>query len=488
MSDTTSEKFDLSFQRANLQKIYRKALASVDSFSAVSKSMIVHEGNLQVQDMHGKETAIYDLEKLNNIYLTGCGKASASMAAAVAEILPKGSISEGTISVKYGHAHKGVPGNVTIHQAGHPEPDNQSAIACKEAMELLQKASSGDLVIALLSGGGSSLWAMPSGSISMNDLIAANRLLVNCGASIKEINVVRKHLSRVKGGAAAIEAYPSHVLVLAVSDVIGDEAGTICSGPFSPNSSCFHDAQKILGRYDLTAEMPETVIAHLENGRREEKPDKGTDLDRMKVDFAVVASNRMAVDEAKRVSESMGYLTKTINKPVTGESSREAAIFAEMLRKHAQENRDIPVCLISGGESVVNLGINHGKGGRNQEFSVAAAVEIAEYASTLLSERTECVILSCGTDGTDGPTDAAGGIVDSRTIERAEGLGISSETVLQNHNSYELLQATGDLIVTGPTGTNVMDIQIGSAFCDGRKQHISRNKLYHALRTKVSRS
>ncbi|MBL8179572.1 MAG: glycerate kinase [Bryobacterales bacterium] len=390
----------------------------------------------------------YRLSKFRNIYVIGGGKAGATMALALEKLLGK-RIGGGLVNVKYGHT---APlKRVAINECGHPVPDEAGVAGSQRIAQIAAAAGEKDLVLCVVSGGASALMPAPAEGISLAEKQATTRLLLACGANIHEINAVRKHLSTLKGGQLARLAYPATVVTLMLSDVIGDNLDVIGSGPATPDQSTFTDALGILAKYDLLEKAPASVRERLRQGVAGLIPETPKSL--LRTQNLIVGSNRLAVDAAKAKAKQLGYRTLVLSTTIEGETKDVARMHAAMAREIVTSGEPLrpPACLISGGETTVTLR-GSGKGGRNQEFALAAAVDIDEMKNVLL--------LSAGTDGTDGPTDAAGAWCDGTTLARARKLGLSAAQYLAENNSYEFFDQLGDLIRTGPTNTNVMDIRL----------------------------
>lgn len=393
----------------------------------------------------------FDLTK-GNLYVVGAGKASSRMAAAVEEVLGE-FITEGIIVTKYGYTEP--LRNIRQIEAGHPIPDEKGINGAKEIMHLLKKTGEGDLVLFLISGGGSSLLPYPAEGISLQDKQLVTQLLLSCGATIHEINTIRKHLSNIKGGRLAKMAAPSQVLTLILSDVIGDDLSVIASGPTAPDDSTFADALKTLSFYDILKKTPTNVLEHLQKGSEgkvEETPDSHDSLFK-KVYYRFIGSNQIALKAASQSAKKLGYKPLILTNAACGESREIAKYFAAIAKQLISAKQPVspPSCILSGGEPTVTLQ-GKGKGGRNQEFALAAGMEIDGVENILIA--------SVGTDGTDGPTDAAGGYADGKMLQKARGKNLNANDFLRQNNSYPFLKQLGYLIKTGPTGTNVMDIQI----------------------------
>jgi len=344
---------------------------------------------------------------------------------------------------------------IKIVEAGHPIPDERGVRAAQECGRILERCAAEDLVICLLSGGGSALLSAPMDSISLDDVRSATQLLLNCGARIQEINAIRKHISSLTGGRMARSSSPARLASLILSDVIGDRLDSIASGPTAPDPTTFIECLEIIERYGLRTQMPAAVLRVFErgaNGAIDETP-KPSDPLFANVQNVIVGNNRMALNAARQKAEALGYHTLLLSSSLEGESAQAALFHAAVAKEILYTGTPVPTpaCLMSGGETTVTVR-GDGKGGRNQEFALAAALALAGC------ERV--VILSGGTDGTDGPTDAAGAIVDGTTVPRAKICGLDPTGALQRNDSYTFLQAMDDLLVSGPTFTNVMDIHL----------------------------
>ncbi len=441
-------------QRDNALQIFRAAVAAVDPYRSVLRVLGRESDALVVQQGSGEVRL--DLEKIDRLHVVGCGKAGAPMARAVEELVGD-RISMGLVVVKYGHtlSDEASVASIRIAEAGHPEPDAAGMHRAEEILGILQGASERDLVLALISGGGSALCPLPVPPITLAEKTELTRQLLASGADIHEINVVRKHVSLIKGGGAARFARPARVLVLLVSDVIGDRLDSIASGPFAPDASTFGEALEIVERHGLATEIPVSIQVHLWDGFAGKMPETPKPGDSVfeRVTHCICASNAQALDGAREAAGSMGYYVEAIERPIDGDVSAAAESFCSRLEEIAGQRRERPVCLIGGGETTVRLGQSPGRGGRNQQFALACAFEI--------QGKEELTVLSCGTDGTDGPTDAAGAVVDGSTIDRCRSLGLDSRKALETRDAYPLFEQSGDLVKTGPTHSNVMDLMLG---------------------------
>ena len=398
----------------------------------------------------------YRIGEVSRILLVSFGKAAFLMTKAVSDNAGD-LITRGIVITKYGHARSGeLQANIEVCEAGHPIPDKKGMEATFKAIEMLKEADEKTLVLCLISGGGSSLLVAPKDGISLDDKQAVTNLLLKAGASIDELNTVRKHISDIKGGRLAEYAYPARVVSLILSDVIGDKLDVIASGPTSPDSSTYGMALDVVEKYNLSGKLPKTVIDVLDGGARggvAETPKQGA-LIFERVENIIIGSNMKAALAAEEKAKDLGFVTTVLSTELQG----EATDTARWLAKKAVEAKALPqkspgtkICLISGGETTVTVRGN-GKGGRNTEFALAFALAIEGIQGISF--------LSAGTDGTDGPTDAAGAIVNGETIRKGRSLGLDPEAYLSSNDSYTFFNKTEELLKTGPTGTNVMDLQV----------------------------
>lgn len=432
--------------RGKALEILKASIEAADSCRAVKNHI-----RLEDDILWAGETS-FNINDFENIYIVGAGKASARMALACEEVLG-GRLGKGIVVVKEGHGER--LQKVEIREAGHPIPDERGYRAATEIVKFLSGTKEKDLVLCLISGGGSAMLALPSEGVSLEDKRETTQLLLHCGATIREINAVRKHLSRIKGGKLARYAYPSHLIALILSDVIGDDLGSIASGLTVPDDTSYEDALFIFKKYGLQDNLPSSVLRHITDGvqgKIEEAPKRGDPLFN-KVTNVLVGNNLLALNGAKKKAESLGYNALILTSGLSGEARVAAKVLASILKEVAKSQNPLgqPASLIAGGETTVTLK-GDGLGGRNTEFALAAANEI--------DGQNGLAILSCGTDGTDGPTPAAGAIVDGTTVSRARQMGLSPTLFLEKNDSYNFFKKLGDLIITGPTRTNMMDIAI----------------------------
>lgn len=386
------------------------------------------------------------------VIVLGAGKATARMAQVFEEIAGD-RIDGGVVVTKYDH---GLPlQRIRLIEAGHPIPDENGVRGVQQMRSLLSGLAPEDVVICLMSGGGSALWPAPPAGISLQEKQQVTGQLMRAGAGIRELNAVRKHLSEVKGGQLARWAAPARVISLIMSDVIGDPLDFIASGPTAPDTTTFADAAAILRKYEVKA--PPAVEKRFEAGVHGSIPDTPKPGDPLfeRVSNVIIANNRLLVDAAARRAAQLGFRNLVLGTDLEGEAREVAQVFAAIARESVRTGNPIaaPACILSAGETTVSVKGN-GEGGRNQEMALAWAIAMAA------SPQSPCCFASVATDGTDGPTDAAGGLVDPATCSRAAALGLNPADFLRNNDSRNFLAKTGDLIVTGPTQTNLMDLQV----------------------------
>ena len=426
--------------------IFNAGIRAVDPEVCVHRHLRIVDDRLRVGER------AYPLEKINRIFVVGAGKASAAMAVAVEAVLGD-RINQGLVITKYGHA---VPlTRIKVMEAAHPVPDENGVKATIALLNLVATAGPEDLVLCLISGGGSALTPAPAEGISLADKQAVTELLLGCGATIHEINTIRKHLSRIKGGRLCQQANGAAVVSLILSDVIGDNLDIIASGATAPDPSRFTDALALIERFGLQEKIPQAVGAFLSRGARGDVPETAKPDDPVfnHVENLIVGSISEALLAAESEARKRGFNPLVLTSMIQGEAADVAKVLCAVAKEIRRSNRPIPVpaCLLSGGETTVTLK-GQGLGGRNMELALAAAVELAGVQRTLL--------LSAGTDGTDGPTDAAGAFADGTTVRRATAMGLKPDAYLADNDSYRFFEQVEDLLITGPTRTNVMDLQI----------------------------
>ncbi len=424
------------------ESIFRAALAAVNPETLLRRMLRVRGDRLhvgeQARDLGGRR-----------VLVAGGGKASGAMAAALEGILGD-RITAGVVSVKDGH---GVPlSRVALREAGHPVPDARGVAAAGEMLDIAAGLGADDLLIVLLSGGGSALLTLPAEGISLEDKQRVTDHLLRAGAPIGDLNAVRKHLSRIKGGRLALAAAAGRVLTLVLSDVVGDRLDVIASGPTTPDSTTWTDALRVLDRFDPDRTLPPSVRQVLREGaegRRPETPKPGVPgFER--VENVILGSNLDALRAASEEAERLGFAARVLSDAIEGEARDVAADHARMARA-LRDRGEAPACLLSGGETTVTVR-GAGKGGRNMESALAFALAAEGLPDT--------VGLFAGTDGTDGPTDAAGAVADGGTASRARARGLDPRAFLADNDSYTFFERAGGLLRTGPTLTNVMDVRI----------------------------
>ena len=432
--------------RAIALRTLEQTLSAVDA-GKLLKSKVTLKGKQLQAGTHS-----FDLNHFRNVYVVGGGKAAAPMAVALEKILGK-TITEGYVNVPHGDQTK--TQIIKLHGASHPIPDHDGVKGTQNMMEIARKADEDDFVIVLLSGGGSSLMPLPRGSVTLEDKRELTEKLLKCGAAIAEINTLRKHLSSFKGGWLAKKACPATVLNLIISDVVGDPLEAIASGPTVPDPTTFADAREILERYGLWETAPPSVqmlIADGERGLAQDTPKPGDECFN-KVHSVVLGNCRSAAIAAVEYLKSQGLNTMLLTSSLEGEARTAGTLLSSIAAEIASSSNPAPkpAAVVASGETVVTVK-GKGKGGRNQELALAAALKMQGIDGA--------VVASLSTDGVDGPTDAAGAIVDGETVERAKRLGLDLERFLADNDSYGFFSRLGDLIVTGPTGTNVNDISL----------------------------
>ena len=431
--------------RPLLKKLIVRGLAAVDARTAVNRAI----------SRNGEELVIgrrrYDLSCFERVVVVGAGKATASMAQAVEQRLgPR--LQGGFVVVKHGHV---VPTKrIVVAEAGHPVPDRSGQRAAARLCSMAAELGPRDLLIVLLSGGASSLLPAPVAGVTLADKQRTTQELLRCGASIHDINTVRKHLSRIKGGRLA-ELTQATVATVILSDVLGDDLSAIASGPTVPDPTTYQEAVAILKRDGIWLALPQRVRQHLGLGCQgfvSETPKPGSPLFR-RVHHHIVGNNAAAVLAVIRAARGAGLRTLVHTPVLTGEARVEGQRFGTLARSIVREGKPLqrPCCVVAGGETTVTV-IGKGTGGRAQEFAAAAALEIAGLAKVW--------VVAIGTDGTDGPTDAAGAVVDGNTVARAQCLSVDLKGALKRHDTYPALKKLQQLIITGPTGTNVNDLYL----------------------------
>lgn len=417
-------------------ELQRAALEAVEPSAAVRRRVRREDDELILGDHR------YALDAYERVFVLGGGKAAVPMVTAIADILGR-QLTEGVVVTKYGHTPDGLrlPSSIRVVEAGHPVPDENSVRGAQAVVDLARRATARDLVIGLISGGGSALLTLPVPGLTLNRLQALTDALLRSGATIDEINAVRKHCSQLKGGQLARLAAPATVATLVLSDVVGDPLDVIASGPTVPDPTAVAQARRVLARYGVTVVEPGELRETLKPG----------DLAFERVQHLIVGSNRMAAQAAVERAGQLGFPGFLLSTYVEGEAREVAkvgAALAKGVRAHGDPCRP-PACLVWGGETTVTVR-GEGRGGRNQELALSAALALEGWSNVL--------VMALATDGTDGPTDAAGAIVTGETIARARERGLDPRAALEDNDSYTFFDELGCLIRTGPTGTNVNDL------------------------------
>ncbi|MFZ0965776.1 MAG: glycerate kinase [Candidatus Bathyarchaeia archaeon] len=432
--------------RALALRSLESALNAVDPKQIIKSKLLLKNLTLHVNGYS------IDLKKFRNIYVIGGGKASGSMAEALEQVLGN-SITNGLVNVP--RSSKNKTDIIKLHEASHPIPDEAGVEGTRRMLKIAEQAKEDDLIICLISGGGSSLMPLLRGKISIADKKKITNALLKCGATINEINTVRKHISDFKGGWLAKKAYPATILNLILSDVVGDPLDFIASGPTVPDSTTFSDAIKVLKKYRLWSKAPASIRKVLSDGEKGLIPEtpKADDEAFKRVYNVVVGNNRLASLTAQKYLKSEGLNTLLLTSTLEGEARHVGIMLASIVHEVSVSGNPVPkpAGIIAGGETTVTV-TGKGLGGRNQEIALAAAQK--------LSGMNGVVVASLSTDGVDGPTDAAGAIVDGKTLVRAAKLRLTPEEYLAENDSYHFFSKLGDLIFTGPTGTNVNDVSV----------------------------
>jgi glycerate 2-kinase len=437
--------------REEVKELFLTGLAAVNPYNAVKKALRL-ENNKILIGLEQSEMLTYDLGNFERVIVVGMGKATSLMAKAVDETLGP-VISDGCVVVKYGYTSD--LKSIRIREAGHPLPDENGLKGAREIAGMIEAAKERDIIIFLISGGGSALLPLPADGVSFEEKQKMTKQLLECGADIQEINTIRKHISKVKGGQLARLAYPATIVSLILSDVVGDRLDTIASGPTVPDDTTFEQANAIIDKYNLKDKIPDSIRRRIESGVKgniEDTPKQGDRIFK-KTHNLIIGSNLIALQAIEKKAHELGYNTLILSSSIEGEARDVAKVLASIAKEIMGSGHPVktPACVISGGETTVTIK-GKGKGGRNQELGLAAAI--------VLDGIDNVVLLSGGTDGTDGPTDAAGAIIDGQTIKRAREAGLNPNETLKNNDSYNFLKHVNDLLVTGPTNTNVMDVQI----------------------------
>lgn len=429
-------------------RILEASLLAADPKSAVSKAMEINGELLRIVDM------LLDLRKFERIIVIGAGKAVLPMAVQVSDILGN-RISDGVLIPKQIDPvlYPMLPSNILVLPGSHPVPSSKSVLASRALISLLQKSSKDDLIIALISGGGSALMTMPEEDVRLEEIQELTSLLLESGANIQEINVLRKHLDQLKGGGLAHFAYPAQLVTLILSDVIGNPLDVIASGPTVADSSIFQDAWNVLKKYNLINKTPQNIVSRIEKGCRGEINEtlKANNHVFIKVRNFVIGSNIQAALASVEQAKKEGFHANILTTYLHGEAFLAGQFLASILNEMVASQNPLasPACLVVGGETTVTIK-GSGKGGRNQEVALGAVMELAGLKNA--------VLITLATDGEDGPTDAAGAIVSGRTLHDAMKWNLDPLDFLNRNDSYHFFEALGKLIRIGSTGTNVNDL------------------------------
>jgi len=430
------------------QEIFYAAINAVQPQVLLPDHVYVHEEMLHIAGQK------IDVSSINNLIVIAAGKAAPAMAKETEKQLGN-LITKGICITKYEHAVQ-LDKFQTV-EAAHPVPDKNSILAGKLVLQAVQHVSVNDIVLILLSGGASSLLADIPEGCKLEDIQQLSDLLVNSGASIEQINIVRKHVSSIKGGQLAKSAYPATVFTLIISDVPGDDPCSIASGPTVPDRSTFEEAYHVLVKYDIWNQVSESVRQYLEKGLNaeiEETPKPGS-LFFINTFSEIIGNNKLALEAAKMSASQAGYHVVILNNDLSGDTEMEARQFVQYLLDY---DGNLPACIIMGGETTLKV-TGNGKGGRNQHFALCSLYELLKKSKTKYDRNI--TILSAGTDGTDGPTDAAGAVIDTEIIKAGMINKVRLNKHLADFDAYSFFDKAGGLIITGPTQTNVMDMVVG---------------------------
>ena len=451
MMTSAKENALLKGMREQAIELFQAAVDRVDPYEAVRRFVRLKGTTLFLGSGNQKKIT-FDLDRFRRIFLVGGGKATAPMARALEDLLGQ-RINGGVINVKYGFTDQ--LSFTEIVEAGHPLPDLNGVTGTRKIIALLEELGEQDLIFSLISGGGSALLPQPANHISLEEKQALTKDLLECGASIDEINTIRKHISSSKGGQMARAAFPATTVNLMLSDVVGDKMDVIASGPFVPDLSSFEDAVEIFDKYKLK-DLPESISTYVKKGLAHGVPETPKVGDPIfdKVHHFIIGSNVLALEAAREAARGMEYHSLVLSSSVEGETKDVALVHAAIAREILATGNPVslPACIISGGETTVTIK-GTGLGGRNQEFCLTAAIAIKDLPPRI-------VILSGGTDGNDGPTPAAGAVVDPLTLRRGEQMGMNAANYLADNDSFHYFKKIDQLLITGPTKTNVMDVRI----------------------------
>ena len=440
--------------KSHALSLFSTGIAAADPYLAVQRNLSIKDQQLRLL-LNSDVKTHYRTENWSKVHLIAFGKAACSMIKAAQEIIPAHLRSDIALAVTNDENVTAIDG-IEVIGASHPLPDDRGLNAAKKCAEYVNRAQRNELVLVLISGGGSALIPNPVDNISLEDKTTTTHLLLTSGATIQQINCVRKHLSQLKGGGVARLAPPADLHALILSDVLDDDLSAIASGPTVADTTTFGDAINIVKGYSLWDEIPLSVQHHLELGLQEqnlETPKLG-DAIFSNTTHTLIGSNALSLKAVFKAAQDLGYVTKIYSTQLCGEAKQVAENWVRDAKELLKKGLDKPLAILAGGETTVTIKGN-GRGGRNQEMALAFA--IAAEQQELSGDWT---FLSGGTDGRDGPTDAAGGVTDPNTLERIRNSGLDPLALLNNNDSYTALKNSTDLIMTGATGTNVADLQI----------------------------
>ncbi len=434
--------------------LFNTGIAAADPYLAVQHCLSVEDQHLKLLLISDDKTH-YRTEDWSKVHLIAFGKAACSMIKAAQEIIPAHLRSDIAIAVTNDENITHIDG-IEVFSSSHPLPDDRGLTAAKKCAEYASRAQKNELVLVMISGGGSALIPYPVDSISLQDKITTTQLLLASGATIQQINCIRKHLSQLKGGGLARLAAPADLHALILSDVLDDDLSAIASGPTVPDATTFYEAINIVKGYSLWDEIPLSVQHYLELGLQQptlETPKPGNAIF-ANTTHTLIGSNALSLQAVFKAAQDLGYEAKIYSNQLCGEAKQVAGNWVHDAKQLLNKDLDKPLALLAGGETTVTIKGN-GKGGRNQEMALAFC--IAAEQQGLIGNWT---FLSGGTDGRDGPTDAAGGITNPNTLKHIRDVGLDPQTMLDNNDSYTALKSSTNLILTDATGTNVADLQI----------------------------
>jgi glycerate 2-kinase len=438
----------------DIMAIFSRAVERVDPYKMITQNMSLEEDTLIIH--YNGKTIREDLKDYKRIVVLGIGKASSKMGKAIEDILGN-KISVGSVITKYGHGEQ--LDIINVMEAAHPIPDENSLKGSDILYKLAQGADEKTLIINLISGGGSALFSLPAEGVGLEDVQDMTKVLLDSGADIKEINCIRKHISRVKGGHFARISYPAKMINIILSDVIGDRLDTIASGITVADDTTFAQAQTIIEKYHIQDKMPPSIVKLIQSGLEGEIPETPKKGDPVFNNVAniLLGNNAAACRAARDYGASLGYNAYFITSSLTGEAKEIAKFFTALAKDVDQNTSDFkkPALIVAGGETTVTIK-GSGKGGRNQEMALAFLIDLIES----LEDFSNIYFLSGGTDGNDGPTDSAGAFVSYEIKGKIDRIGLHPSEFLENNDAYHFFERLGGLLMTGPTNTNVCDVQL----------------------------